>query len=1457
LSVTGAATFAAGAANNISLANAGNSFGSTVAFTTGNNVTIVDNTALDLGTSVISGNLSATSNGAITQTGGAVSVNGAATFAAGSANDITLGNASNNFGTVKITSGNNVTVGDSNGIDLGASTISGTLGVTASGAITQSGVLSVNGSATFAAGAGNDITLSNASNDFSTVKITSGRNVTLADANALDLGASTVSGTLGVTTAGNITQSGILSVTGNATFAAGAGNDITLSNTSNDFSTVLITSGRNVSLGDANALALGASTVSGNLSATTSGAISQSGAVTVNGTATFAAGSGNNITLSNTSNNFATVIVTSGNNVSLGDSNGIDLGASTISGILGVTASGAITQSGALSVNGSATFAAGAGNDITLSNTSNNFSTVKITSGRNVGLADTNALVLGASTVSGTLGVTTGGAITQSGALSVNGSATFAAGAGNDITLSNASNDFSTVKITSGRNVALGDANALILGASTVSGTLDVATGGAITQSGALSVNGSATFAAGSANDITLANTSNDFSAVKIASGRNVSLADANALVLGASTVSGTLGVTTSGDITQAAALAVAGSATFAAGAGGDISLNNGSNDFSSVTVTSGRNITLADANAITLNSISTAGSVTVGASGTTLAGNINTTGGLVDLSGAGALTLGANVQIATGNGAANGGNVTFGSNAVNADVAGTRSLSINTQGSSTGGSIAVNNVGNSAALNGLSLNGATISLGGGTIRSAGLTSIAGAATNVSGGALSLAVDNLDLTGTLNVNGQALVLTTLAAGSTIALGAADGSGVLGLSAADLNNLSGVTSLTIGDAAHTGAINVNGAVNLTNADAATVTLLNKTGGINFGADLTTKTGATLNVTANAGGATVGAISASGGGSLFGASSMNFAAATGIGASGAPVKVGNTGTTTITASNSTSGGIFIQTVGTLDVGTAAINNTGGGQVNLSTTSGGVNFYSGGINAGTGDIVINSAGKVDQTLGNNGLVTNGTLTVKTFSDNSAPGTTADINLMNGNAGGNNVASGVLLETHLASSPGSFSSASITYNSLGGTQLSGFGTTGDVVINSGSTITFTNNQPLIGRNVTVKTTAGDINLQADLPNTIINGGLPGGSLTLDSAGSININAQIGATAAQPIVIGSVTNTSAYNHILVLKAVNDINVTKSMYLTGDLKFQAGGSVNIRNLAAATTPLNIQAANVYFGDSVNRVASVNIAAQGNANAINQDRSVIVQAAGALEIYTLGNFTLQGGTASASGSLAAAAIGGSSLVVNVGGSFSLTGGSSSNGGVTSALVQSNGAKSVVVGDNLIIKGGSVVGSGNAQSTFDPSGPLNIQVGHNVVLQAGTGANTGATLANLGAINLTVNTAGVSPYTYGSGSYAGLVVIGNSSSGLFNNDPLQGLSTYTLGDPGSPPPITLSGGQYHLVIDSSLGAASTILANVALPANPDLAQQIRSTNIGTQVTGLESSKEKKLQDDGCNN
>jgi hypothetical protein len=119
------------------------------------------------------------------------------------------------------------------GVALPATTAQ-TLNLTTAGPVTDSGVITVAGTTTIAAGAGSNITLDNA-NNFGTVIITSANNVQLVDTNALDLGASTVAGTLGLTAGSHITQSGVLNVTGTTTFTmTSAGSDILLDTQAND-----------------------------------------------------------------------------------------------------------------------------------------------------------------------------------------------------------------------------------------------------------------------------------------------------------------------------------------------------------------------------------------------------------------------------------------------------------------------------------------------------------------------------------------------------------------------------------------------------------------------------------------------------------------------------------------------------------------------------------------------------------------------------------------------------------------------------------------------------------------------------------------------------------------------------------------------------------------------------------------------------------------------------------------------------------------------------------------------------------------------------------------------------------------------------------------------------------------------------------------------------------------------
>ncbi|MFL2928041.1 MAG: beta strand repeat-containing protein, partial [Opitutales bacterium] len=157
--------------------------------------------------------------------------------------------------------------------------------------------------------------------------------------------ASTNITTIAQTGTGNIlfdqTGSQSLAITNNATTASG-----------------------NLNLTTAGTLALAVTSVTGDMSLTSNGAITDTGTITVSGTTTLASGAANNITFDTVSNNFGTVIVTNGNNVVLDDTNAIILGASSVSGTLGVTAGGTISDSGNVAVAGNVTLTTDAGNGV-------------------------------------------------------------------------------------------------------------------------------------------------------------------------------------------------------------------------------------------------------------------------------------------------------------------------------------------------------------------------------------------------------------------------------------------------------------------------------------------------------------------------------------------------------------------------------------------------------------------------------------------------------------------------------------------------------------------------------------------------------------------------------------------------------------------------------------------------------------------------------------------------------------------------------------------------------------------------------------------------------------------------------------------------------------------------------------------------------------------------------------
>ena len=594
----------------------------------------------------------ALNGGDITQVSGTtISNNGvnAITNLAADGDSINLDGATNDFNQL-ILLADNATIVDANAIELHALTLTGNggpnLSITANGNITQGVATNINNSAAGAVSlfdaATNDITLDNNTNDFFAIGLNAAT-ASVTDMNAISLADSVITGTnettLNVSATGAVTQVAGTSVVNNGVGAItnvdALGQNITLSNTNNDFTTVAVVNGVNVDLEDVNSIDIGASSIAGTLDivANNNGDITQSGALSVIGVATLTA-DGNDIVFDNVSNQFSNVVVNNARNVELVDVDSIILGAATLAGTLDVTAlsAGNITQNGILNVNGASVFTA-SGDNITLGNTSNDFSTISV-NGADVNIQDAGNVDLGASVVTGVLNVTANGAggITQSGAVAVTGVTTLNA-IGNDITLADSDNNFSTV-IVNGADVTLQDVDSIILGASVVTGALDVTTNGStpngfIAQSGALLVTGLTTMTA-VGNNISLTDASNDFSTIST-NAANVILRDVNNIDLGVSNVTDTYSIIAinAADITQSGGLSIGGDALFILAAGQDIQLADTSNNFQQAVSffalggTKLNNVSVANSGVLNLNDINVANNLVVSASGITNSGVI------------------------------------------------------------------------------------------------------------------------------------------------------------------------------------------------------------------------------------------------------------------------------------------------------------------------------------------------------------------------------------------------------------------------------------------------------------------------------------------------------------------------------------------------------------------------------------------------------------------------------------------------------------------------------------------------------------------------------------------------------------------------------------------------------------------------------------------------------------------
>ena len=478
--------------------------------------------------------------------------------------------------TATITSGtvtldNNYTVTTvtvNNGTTLGLNTFTLTAGtITNNGAITTvSGTLSSNGTVsgtgvinggTLTLSGSGTFTLTNASNDITSLQTTgtAPQSINYSDANDFSAGPINTTNAAGrsvnLTAGGAITQGGAITT---RDFTVQAGGAITLNSTATPNSvTTLNVTGTGGAVQFTNNQALTIAGITGGTYAvtiTTTGAtsdITQSAAITTTGTLTL--NSGRAITLNSGTNAVATLNVT-GAGGAVEFTNNRVLAIAGVSGLTGGTAAAQnvtitttgttpnITQSGPITTTG--TLALNSGGAITLTNPGNNVVTLNVT-GAGGAVEFTNNRVLSIAGITGganNINITTTGAtsdITQSAAITTTG--TLALNSGGVITLTNAGNSVATLNVTgTGGTVLFTDNRTLgIAGITAGVNNVTITTTGTtsnITQTGPITTTG--TLALSSTGAITLNTTTNAISTVGVTTSTSFTFRNSVALTTNA-----------------------------------------------------------------------------------------------------------------------------------------------------------------------------------------------------------------------------------------------------------------------------------------------------------------------------------------------------------------------------------------------------------------------------------------------------------------------------------------------------------------------------------------------------------------------------------------------------------------------------------------------------------------------------------------------------------------------------------------------------------------------------------------------------------------------------------------------------------------------------------------------------------------------------------------------------------
>jgi filamentous hemagglutinin family protein len=1153
----------------------------------GGNVSITHTAGpLVMGNLSTTGNLSLTSlTGPISQAAGSALVAHGLTSATASAGgqpaDITLANTGNDLRGLVTVSGANVGVATSGNLviagtatnlatssggatSFGQTTLTGGLTTTSVGAITQTGPITTGAPSTITSLTGN---------------------VTLTDPNNSFFGATSLSGVdVAVAAAGNLNA--LIAAAGNA--SASASGDLAVAGTANNLAT---TSGGTTSFG--------LTTLTGGLTTSSVGDITQTGAITTGAPSSISSSTGD-IDLTNPNNTW--------------------FGATSLSGVdVAIAAAGNLNA--LIAATGSAS-ASTAGN-LTVSGTANNLVT---TSG--------GATSFGVTTLTGALTTTSVGDISQTGAITTGAPSTITSSTG-DITLTNPDNSFFGATSLSGIDVAvaaLGNLNALIaasgnasatasgnltvggtannlattsggttsFGVTTLTGGLNTTSVGDITQTGATTT-GAPSSITSSTGDIDLSNPNNSFFGATSLSGVDVAIAAAgnlNALIaasgnasastsgnltvggtannlttasggatsFGVTTLAGALTTTSVGDITQTGAITT-GAPSSITSTTGDITLTNPGNSFFGATTLTGVDVSVAASGnlealiAATGNaSVTAAGNLVVGGSavnlatssgGTTSFGVTTLTGGLTtssvgDITQTGAITTGAPSSITSTTGditLTNPGNSFFGATTLSGvDVAIAAAGNLNAL-------IAASGEASAAAAGNLTVavtaNNLTTTSGGST--SFGVTTLTGALTTTS-------VGDITQTGAITTGAPSTITSstgdiTLTNPGNSFFGATTLSGV-DVAIAAAGNLSALIAATgNASASASGNLTVAGtANNLATSSGGTTTFgaTTLTGGLTTTAvgDIT-QTGAIITGAASSITSSTGDIDLSNpGNSFFGATSL----------SGVDVAVAAAGN--LNALIAASGNASASASGNLTIGGTANN--------LTTTSGGATSF--GATTLTGGLTTNAVGDITQT----GAIITGAASSITSS-------TGDIDLSN--AGNSFFGATSVIATIGDLGFGGTVTGNLTTSAGGATTFAATTVNGNLGVTSGGDITQTG--PLI---VTGTSSLASLTGDIDLTNPANQFGgqvtASGGDIDLTATGNLTID--INATGATTLGnTGNLTVTGVGVGLTATTTGNlelgNLSLSGNMNLTaqGSATIATGANVTVLGTASLTSPLSV------------------------------------------------------------------------------------------------------------------------------------------------------------------------------------------------------------------------------------------------------------------------------------------